>query len=71
MASHPPSPAAPLALPPVRGLSVRARILVRLYMATMRFESMAMLGMRRTLVGWILGHRLHNVNIFAGVAIDG
>lgn len=48
-----------------------SKIAYRLYLATMRFESMSFLPVRRKLIDVILGRRHRNLNVFAHVYIDG
>jgi acetyltransferase-like isoleucine patch superfamily enzyme len=47
------------------------KLAVRLYMATMRFEGMWALGLRRRLIAVITGQRPDVLNIFANVFIEG
>ncbi|MDP3674452.1 MAG: acyltransferase [Novosphingobium sp.] len=54
-----------------RPLGIPAKLGIRLYLATMRLESMWLLGLRRWLVGRITGRRPAALNIFANVFIEG
>lgn len=53
-----------------RGLSIAARILVRVFMASMTLEAMWVLRWRSWLVSHIIGQRPQNLQIFAGVFIE-
>lgn len=52
-------------------LSVAQKLAVRCYMMLIRAEGMWALPVRRRLVGFIIGQRLDQVNIFAHVFIEG
>lgn len=51
------------------GLS--AKLALRIYLATMRFESMWALGLRRRLIATLTGQQPSRLNIFAHVFIEG
>jgi acetyltransferase-like isoleucine patch superfamily enzyme len=50
---------------------MKRKIAIRLYMASMRFEGMWALALRRRLIGVITGRRSDVLNIFANVFIEG
>lgn len=52
-------------------LSIPARLAVRLYLATMRIESLWALALRRRLIAMITGQRPPALNVFAQVFIEG
>jgi acetyltransferase-like isoleucine patch superfamily enzyme len=52
-------------------MSVRTKLAYRLYLATMRYEPMFWLKVRRFLLGVMTGRKLVCVNIFPDVFIDG
>ena len=48
-----------------------SKLALRAYLASMRFEGMWALGLRRQLIGLLTGQRPPNLNVFADVFIEG
>ena len=55
----------------MKSASLKNKLAHRLYLATMRFEGMGWLPVRRILLDAMSGRRQGHVNIFANVAVDG
>jgi len=56
--------------PPPRRATIRAKLAYRLYLATMRGESMVWIRVRRRLLDAMLGRRHQALNVFANVYIE-